>query len=106
VQAEDLLVPVGVDAGREQSLDVDDPAALTDLEHEHVSRDEGVGPASSGGVRRACTWASKFLAIADTSAASAWRRRSTSQSGKYDPVRSFGIANSIAPARVSHSRRR
>ncbi|GAB2766268.1 hypothetical protein GCM10027090_40360 [Sinomonas soli] len=37
-------------------------------------------------------------------AASARRRRSSSQSGKYDPARSFGIATSMVPARVSKSR--
>jgi len=46
------------------------------------------------------------VATTVTSAASARRRRSSSQSGKYEPCRSFGIASSILPARVSHSRRR
>ena len=41
-----------------------------------------------------------------TRACSARRRCSSSQSGKYEPDRSFGIANSIVPARVSHSRYR
>ena len=38
------------------------------------------------------------------SARSARLRRSSSQSGKYDPERSFGIATSSVPARVSKSR--
>ena len=37
-------------------------------------------------------------------AASARLRRSSNQSGKYDPARSFGIATSIVPALVSKSR--
>jgi hypothetical protein len=44
LQAEDLAVPVGVHAGREQRMDVHNPAALADLEHQRVSRDERVGP--------------------------------------------------------------
>ncbi len=40
------------------------------------------------------------------SARSARRRRSNSQSGKYDPARSLGITTSMVPARVSHSRDR
>jgi hypothetical protein len=43
------------------------------------------------------------VATTDTSACSARRRCASSQSGKYEPWRSFGIANSIVPARVSHS---
>jgi hypothetical protein len=41
-----------------------------------------------------------------TRACSARRRCCRSQSGKYEPVRSFGIASSTVPARVSHSRAR
>jgi hypothetical protein len=33
------------------------------------------------------------------------RRRCSRNAGKYDPARSFGIASSIVPARVSYSRR-
>ena len=40
------------------------------------------------------------MATAVTSAFSERRRRSSSHSGKYDPVRSFGIASSIVPGRV------
>ena len=46
------------------------------------------------------------MATTVTSAASARRRRCSSHSGKYEPVRSFGIASSIVPARMSQSRRR
>jgi hypothetical protein len=36
-------VPVSVDADRDQAVDVDDPAALTDLQRQRVGPDEGVG---------------------------------------------------------------
>ena len=42
LQAEDLAVPVGVHAGREQGVHVDDPAALADLQHQRVRGDERV----------------------------------------------------------------
>ena len=42
VQAEDLPVPVGVDAGRDQRVHADDAAALADLEHQRVGRHERV----------------------------------------------------------------
>ena len=45
------------------------------------------------------------MATTEASARSA-RRRCSRKPGKYDPWRSLGIASSIVPARVSHSRRR
>jgi collagen type II alpha len=42
LQAEDLAVPVGIDPGRQQGVHVHDPAALADLQHQRVRRDEGV----------------------------------------------------------------
>jgi hypothetical protein len=42
-------VPVGVDAGGQQGVHVDDAAAFADLEHEGVGGDEGV----RAGVQRA-----------------------------------------------------
>ena len=45
------------------------------------------------------------MATTEASARSA-RRRCSRNDGKYDPCRSFGIASSTVPARVSHSRRR
>ena len=45
------------------------------------------------------------VATTEASARSA-RRRCSRNDGKYDPCRSFGIASSTVPARVSHSRRR
>ena len=44
------------------------------------------------------------MATTEASARSA-RRRCSRKPRKYDPWRSFGIASSIVPARVSHSRR-
>jgi hypothetical protein len=44
LQAEDLPVPVGVDAGGEQRVYVDHPAALADLEHQRVGGQERVRP--------------------------------------------------------------
>jgi hypothetical protein len=60
--------------------------------------------ATSFSIRRAETPSRYEVATTDTSAASARRRRSSSQSGTYDPDRSFGIASSMLPARVSHRR--
>ena len=45
------------------------------------------------------------MATTEASARSA-RRRCSRNDGKYDPVRSFGIASSTVPARVSQSRAR
>ena len=42
VHAEDLAVPVGVDADGDQRVDVDDPAALADLLGQRVDPDERV----------------------------------------------------------------
>jgi hypothetical protein len=42
VDAEDLAVPVGVDADCDQGVDVDDPAFLSDLLGEGVDPDERV----------------------------------------------------------------
>jgi hypothetical protein len=50
LDAEDLAVPVGIDAGRDEHVDRHHPPTLTDLEHQGVGRDEGertgVGKAS------------------------------------------------------------
>ena len=40
VKAEDLAVAIGVDASGDQGVDADDPAALADLEHQFLGRDE------------------------------------------------------------------
>ena len=40
MQAEDLAVPVGVDTGRHQGVDTDDPATLTHLQHKSVGGHE------------------------------------------------------------------
>ena len=40
VQAEDLAVPVGVDADRDQGVNVDDATALANLLGQHVDPDE------------------------------------------------------------------
>jgi hypothetical protein len=45
LQAEDLPVPVGVDPGGHQRMDIDHPAALADLEHQRVGGEEGIRPA-------------------------------------------------------------
>src|SRR6185503_21160318 len=42
----------------------------------------------------------------DRGSARSARRRCSRKPGKYEPWRSLGIASSIVPARVSHSRRR
>jgi hypothetical protein len=42
VQAEDLLVAVGVDPGRPQGMHVDRAASFTDLQHQRVGGNEGV----------------------------------------------------------------
>jgi hypothetical protein len=42
LQAEDLPVPVGVHPGGQQGVHVHDPAALADLQHQRVRRDERV----------------------------------------------------------------
>jgi hypothetical protein len=54
LQAEDFAVSVGVDAGGEQGVDVDDPAAFADFEHEGVGGDERVraGDLRPGAERR------------------------------------------------------
>jgi hypothetical protein len=50
LQAQDLPVPVGVHAGRDQGVHVDDSAALADLEDQGVGGDERVGPGVQGAV--------------------------------------------------------
>ena len=60
--------------------------------------------ATSLSIRRVETPSRKQVATTEINADSARLRRSSSQSGKYDPSRSFGIATSIVPARVSRSR--
>jgi hypothetical protein len=59
---------------------------------------------ASFSTRRAGTPGRQEVATTEISVCSARRRRSSSQSGKYEPVRSFGIASSSVPARVSHAR--
>jgi len=61
---------------------------------------------TSFSTRRVLTPSKYDVATTLINASSARRRRSNNQSGKYEPDRSFGIANSIVPARVSHSRAR
>jgi hypothetical protein len=61
--------------------------------------------AASFSTRRAETPSRQLVATTEASARSA-RRRCFRNDGKYDPARSLGIASSIVPARVSHSRRR
>src|SRR4029077_8740423 len=61
--------------------------------------------AASFSTRRVDTPSRYDVATTEASARSA-RRRCSRNAGKYDPARSFGIASSIVPARVSHSRRR
>ena len=61
--------------------------------------------AASFSTRRVETPSRYDVATTEASARSA-RRRCSRNAGKYDPCRSFGIASSIVPARVSHSRRR
>src|SRR5689334_5324246 len=61
--------------------------------------------AASFSTRRVDTPSRYDVATTEASARSA-RRRCSRNDGKYDPVRSFGMASSIVPARVSHSRRR
>src|SRR6185437_7349519 len=61
--------------------------------------------AASFSTRRVETPSRYDVATTEASARSA-RRRCSRNDGKYDPARSFGIASSIVPARVSHSRRR
>jgi hypothetical protein len=56
--------------------------------------------------RRVDTPSRYAVATTEARACSARRRWVNSQSGKYEPWRSFGIASSIVPARVSQSRRR
>ena len=62
--------------------------------------------ATSFSTRRVDTPNRYEVATTETRACSARRRRSSSHSGKYDPDRSFGIASSTLPARVSQSRNR
>jgi hypothetical protein len=59
---------------------------------------------TSFSTRRVDTPSKYEVATTLTSARSARVRRSNNHSGKYDPERSFGIATSIVPARVSKSR--
>lgn len=54
VQAEDLTVPVGVDADRDQRVDVDDPAALAGLLGQGVDPDERVRAGVKGLVAEGC----------------------------------------------------
>ncbi|GAA3228032.1 hypothetical protein GCM10020256_39880 [Streptomyces thermocoprophilus] len=54
VQAEDLAVAVGVDADRDQGVDVDDAAALADLLGERVDPDERVRAGVQGPVTEGC----------------------------------------------------
>jgi hypothetical protein len=61
---------------------------------------------ASFSTRRVLTPSRQEVATTVASARSARRRRSSSHSGKQLPCRSFGIASSTVPARVSHSRRR
>ena len=61
--------------------------------------------AASFSTRRVETPSRYDVATTEASARSA-RRRCSRNDGKYDPDRSFGMASSIVPARVSHSRRR
>ena len=61
--------------------------------------------AASFSTRRVETPSKYDVATTEASARSA-RRRCSRNPGKYDPWRSLGIASSIVPARVSHSRRR
>ena len=65
--AEDLPVPLGVDAGGDHDRDLDDPAVLADLHHQGVDGDERcTGLASRGRVRNAATCSSRSLAISET----------------------------------------
>lgn len=48
LQAEDLAVALGVDAGGDHGGDLDDPAALADLQHQRVSSHERVRPGIQG----------------------------------------------------------
>ena len=68
LDAEDLAVPVGVDAGRDQCVDRHDPATLADLEHQRVGghERERAGVARGERVRNSSTWASSSLAISET----------------------------------------
>ncbi|MCW7946972.1 hypothetical protein AAW14_34665 [Streptomyces hygroscopicus] len=50
VQAEGLAAPVSVEADRDQGVDVDDPAALTDLLRERVDLDERIRTGVQGPV--------------------------------------------------------
>lgn len=54
VQAEDLAVTVGVDADRDQCVDVDDPAAFADLLGERIDPDERVRAGVQGPVAEGC----------------------------------------------------
>jgi hypothetical protein len=66
VQAQDLAVPVSVDAGGEQGVHVHDPAALADLQHQRVRGDEHIRGGAGGRVRKSSTVASSSAAITDT----------------------------------------
>jgi len=62
--------------------------------------------AASVSTRRAGTPSRYDVATTTEASARSARRRCSRNDGKHDPVRSFGIASSIVPARVSHSLRR
>jgi hypothetical protein len=59
-------VPVGVHAGGQQGVHVDDPTTLADLEHEGVGGQERVGAGVQGPVPEVCDLASRSLAISLT----------------------------------------
>ena len=42
LQAQDLPVPISIHPRREQGMDVHDPAALADLQHQRIRSDERV----------------------------------------------------------------
>ena len=66
LQAEDLPVPVGVHAGREQGVHVDDAAALADLQHQRVRGDERVRPGVQRPGPEVLDHVSSSAAITDT----------------------------------------
>jgi hypothetical protein len=53
VQAEDLLVPVGIDTGRHEGVHVDHPPVLADLDRQRVDHTNVYGrrPAAAAGRR-------------------------------------------------------
>ena len=59
-------MPVGVDAGRDQGVHVDHPAALADLEHQRVGGDERVRalrPAGGSGTPPTCASSSAAITL-------------------------------------------